>query len=63
MCSQLECAVRTPLCRRIPKIFHQIFLRGEAYYLQMCANLDAAQMAFTRESCLMFHPTWEHVFW
>ena len=49
--------------RRIPKIFHQIFLSGEAFYQQLCANPKAKQAAFTRESCLMFHPTWQHVFW
>ena len=29
----------------------------------MCANPQAKQVAFPRESCLMYHPGWEHVFW
>ena len=50
-------------CRRIPLIFHQIFLSGEAFYEKLCVNPKAKQRAFTRESCLMYHQHWQHVFW
>ena len=49
--------------RRIPRILHHVFMSGEAAYLQDCENFWSRQTAFPRKSCLMFHPTWQHMFW
>ena len=46
---------------KIPRILHQIFLKGLQEYEKLAA--DGVMHAAYRASCARNHPTWEHMLW